>query len=86
MNAFVFISTERGKHWEIIDEILKVEDVKIAHAVTGHNDIIAYIEFVNMPRLTDIIDKFQLIEGVVRTTTAIAMTPGHSASAHIRFR
>jgi DNA-binding Lrp family transcriptional regulator len=85
LNAFVFITTERGKQWEVIDKVLKIEGVKNAHVVSGQNDIIAYTEFANMSRMTEIIDRFQLIEGVVRTNTAIAMTPGHSASARIRF-
>ena len=41
-DAFIFILTERVKHLEVVDDILKVEVIKIAHAVTGKNDIIVY--------------------------------------------
>jgi DNA-binding Lrp family transcriptional regulator len=75
LNAFIFLITERGKHWEIIKKILKTEGVKFAHAVTGEYDIIAYTNFINMVELGRIIDKFQSIDGIVRTTTAIAMAP-----------
>jgi DNA-binding Lrp family transcriptional regulator len=75
MNAFIFIITERGKHWEIIKNILKIEGVMFAHAVTGEFDIIVYVNFINIPQLSKIIDMFQTIDGIVRTTTAIAMAP-----------
>ena len=35
MNAFILINTERGKLWKVAEEALKIEGVKIAHAVTG---------------------------------------------------
>ena len=75
LNAFILINTERGKLWKVAEEALKIEGVKIAHAVTGQYDVIVYAEFIKINDLSEIIDKVQSIDGVLRTTTAIAMAP-----------
>ena len=75
MNAFILINTERGKLWKVAEKALNIKGVKIAQAVTGQYDVIAYAEFLNIPELSGIIDEIQLIDGVLRTTTAIAMAP-----------
>jgi len=75
LNAFILINTERGKLWKVAEEASTIKGVKIAHAVTGEYDVILYIEFLKMPELSEIINKIQSINGVVRTTTAIAMAP-----------
>lgn len=75
MNAFILINTERGKLWRVAEESLKIEGVKIAHAVTGQYDVILYVEFLGISELSEIINKVQSINGVVKTSTAIAMVP-----------
>ncbi len=75
MNAFIMINTERGKLWKVAEKTLGIKGVKICEAVTGQYDVIAYAEFLNIPELSEIIEEIQLIEGVLRTTTAIAMAP-----------
>ena len=75
MNAFVLMNTERGKLWKVAEKALRIKGVKIAQAVTGQYDVIAYAEFTSIPELSQIIDEVQLIDGVLRTTTAIAMAP-----------
>ena len=75
MEAYIFINSEPGMLWEIAEAALKIEGVKMAHAVTGQFDVIAYAEFVNMDVLRDIIDKFQSLKGVQRTRTAVAIPP-----------
>lgn len=75
MNAFILINTERGKLWRVAEESLKIEGVKIAHAVTGQYDVILYVEFLGISELSDIINKVQSLNGVVKTSTAIAMVP-----------
>jgi len=75
LNAFILINTEQGKLWKVAEETLKIKGVKIAHAVTGQYDVIAYAEFLNIPELSKIIGEVQLIDGVLRTSTAIAMAP-----------
>jgi len=75
LNAFIFINTDMGKLWKVADEILKIKRIKISHAVTGQYDVIAYAEFLNIRELSNMINQIQQIEGVNRTTTAIAMAP-----------
>ena len=73
MNAFVLMNTEPGKLWQVAEEVLKMDEVKIAHAVTGQYDVIAYAEFARINDLREIIRRIQSIEGVDRTTTAITL-------------
>jgi DNA-binding Lrp family transcriptional regulator len=75
LNAFVLINVERGNHWKVAEKALTIEGVKIAHAVSGQYDVIAYAEFTKIIGLSEIIDMIQLMDGVTRTTTAIAMAP-----------
>ena len=75
MNAFIFIMTQRGRYWDVLEEVLKVAGVKIVHAVAGRHDIIAYVDFARIVDLTRIIGKIQRIDGVTRTATSIAMAP-----------
>ena len=62
--------------WEIAEAALKIEGVKMAHAVTGQFDVVAYAEFANMNALKEIIDKFLSLNGVQRTQTAIVIPRG----------
>ena len=75
MQAYVLINTEPGKLWEIADEALKIEGIKMAHAVTGQFDVVAYAEFTKMDELGKIIEKLQRVQGVRRTQTAIVIPP-----------
>ena len=59
--------------WEIAEAALKIQGVKMAHAVTGQFDLIAYAEFANMDALREIIDKFTALNGVQRTQTAVVI-------------
>jgi len=71
----VLVNTEPGKLWEIADEALKIEGVKMAHAVTGQFDVVAYAEFTKMDELGKIIEELQRVQGVRRTQTAIVIPP-----------
>ena len=62
--------------WEIAEAALKIEGVRMAHAVTGQFDIIAYAEFASMDALREIIGEFMDVNGVQRTQTAIVISPG----------
>ncbi|MBS7626232.1 Lrp/AsnC ligand binding domain-containing protein [Candidatus Bathyarchaeota archaeon] len=73
LEAYILVNTESGKLWKVAEEALKIPGVKMAHAVTGEYDVIAYAEFPNIQDLERIIRVFQLIEGVVRTHTSIAI-------------
>ncbi len=73
VEAYIFINSDPGKLWDIVDSALKIEGVKMAHAVTGQFDVVAFAEFINMDMLMDMIDNFQSLNGVRRTQTAIVI-------------
>ena len=75
MEGYIFINCSSGMVWEIADETLKIKGVKMAHAVTGAFDVVAYAEFSNMKELARMIDEIQLLKGVQRTQTAVAIPP-----------
>ncbi|TET63584.1 Lrp/AsnC family transcriptional regulator [Candidatus Bathyarchaeota archaeon] len=75
MEAYVFINSDPGILWQITEAILKIDGVKMAHAVTGQFDVVAYAEFPNIDGLRDIIDKVRSLKGVQRTQTAVAIPP-----------
>ena len=74
VEAYVLVNCEAGKAWEIVEATLEMENVKAAHTVTGLYDIIIYIEFADMEALTDILNKLQMIAGVQKTHTAVAIS------------
>ncbi|UCE95884.1 MAG: Lrp/AsnC ligand binding domain-containing protein [Candidatus Bathyarchaeota archaeon] len=75
MEAYVLVNCEAGNSWKIAETALKMENVKMAHAVTGQYDVIAYVEFADMDVLTEILGQFQVMAGVNRTHTAVAIPP-----------
>jgi hypothetical protein len=75
VEAYILVNCKAGKSWEIASEALKIGNVKMAHAVTGQFDVVAYLDFPNMEVLTDILATFQSMEGVEQTRTAVAIQP-----------
>jgi len=73
VQAYILITTQPGKPWDVAEATLKIEGVKMAHAVTGPFDVVAYVEFVKMENLGALIERIHSIDGVIRTQTAIAM-------------
>jgi len=73
MDAYILINTKPGSLWKVAEESLKISGVKMAHAVTGQFDVIAYAKFPSIIDLKKIISDFQLIDGVVKTHTCIAI-------------
>jgi len=75
MQAYILVNTEPGKPWEVAEATLKIKGVKMAHAVTGQFDVVAYVEFTKMDELGKIIEELQRLKGARRTQTLIAMLP-----------
>jgi len=75
LEAYVLIDSEPGMIWEVAETMRKIKGVKMAHAVTGQFDSIAYVEFTKMDDLGKIIEKVQRLKGVRRTQTLIAIPP-----------
>jgi DNA-binding Lrp family transcriptional regulator len=75
MQAYILVNTEPGKPWEVAEAALKIKGVRMAHAVTGQFDVVAYAEFTKMDDLGKLIEELQRLNGVRRTQTVIAMPP-----------
>ncbi|MDH5783152.1 MAG: Lrp/AsnC ligand binding domain-containing protein [Candidatus Bathyarchaeota archaeon] len=73
MQAYILISTDPGKPWEVAESTLQIEGVKVAQAVTGPFDVVAFVEFTNIDELAKLLEKIHSINGVLKTQTAIAM-------------
>jgi len=73
LQAYILITTEPAKLWEIAEAALKIEGVKMAHAVTGSFDVIIYVETPKLDTLGEILNKIRLLSGVLHTQTAIVM-------------
>jgi DNA-binding Lrp family transcriptional regulator len=76
LEAYILVNSVPGLVWEIAEAALEIEGVKMAHAVTGQFDVVAYAEFANMDALREIINKFMSLNGVQRTQTAIVIPTG----------
>ena len=75
LEGYIFINSEPKMIWEIAEAALKIEGIKMAHAVTGQFDIVAYAEFANIDTLRRIITELQSLNGIQRTQTAVAIPP-----------
>lgn len=72
--AYIFIETTQGKAKMVSREVAKIAGVKIAHAVTGPYDVIAYVEADTISVLGDfIVSNIQAISGVLRTLTNVVI-------------
>jgi len=76
--AFVLIETDPGKEKEIMEELLRFDEVKEAHIYSGEMDIVAVLEMereIVVPssqKISDfVIDKIQHIAGIQDTETLI---------------
>jgi len=78
LESYILVNCVPKMVWEIAEAALKIQGVKMAHAVTGQFDVIVYAEFANMDALREIIGKFMSLNGVQRTQTAIVISPGLS--------
>ena len=73
MESYLLLECSSGKVWDVVDEIIQLDGIKMAHVVTGNFDVIAFAEFSNIDDLTTIIQKVQSLKGVQKTQTAVSM-------------
>jgi hypothetical protein len=78
LESYILVNCVPKMVWEIAEAALKIQGVRMAHAVTGQFDVIAYAKFANMDALREILGKFMTLNGVQRTQTAIVISPGLS--------
>lgn len=75
MEAYIFLNTRPELHWKVVEDTLKIDGVKTAHAVTGLYDVVLYVVFENMEMLGELIRRLHGIKGVEKTQTAVVVPP-----------
>lgn len=79
--SYILIELAPGTSKAAAEAISKIGGVKMAHAVTGPFDIIAFAEVPDLANLSDLVlAKIQSVEGVQKTQTAVVVTPDVLAS------
>lgn len=74
--SYILMQLAPGKAKDAADAISKIEGVKMAHAVTGPFDVIAFAEVPDLTTLSDLVlAKIQGVEGVQKTQTAVVVAP-----------
>jgi hypothetical protein len=74
--SYILMQLAPGTAKTAAEEISKISGVKMAHAVTGPFDIIAFADVPDLATLSDLVlAKIQNIEGVQKTQTALVVTP-----------
>jgi DNA-binding Lrp family transcriptional regulator len=72
--AFVLIEAASDKAKNALKAISKIPGVKIAHAVTGPYDIIAFVEASDVDALGRVVlSKIRTISGVTKTLTCVTI-------------
>ena len=73
-NAYVLIEAASDKAKTALKAILKIPGVKMANAVTGPYDIIAFVEASDVDALGRVVlSKIRTISGVTKTLTCVAI-------------
>jgi DNA-binding Lrp family transcriptional regulator len=70
--AFVLVNAEIGKIEDVLDKLLRINEVVEAYSVAGPYAIVAKVEADRFERLTEIVPRFHEIEGITGTLTLLA--------------
>jgi hypothetical protein len=73
MKACLLIRTQPGKHNEITEAVQSIEGVKLAFPVLGRTDVAASVEMLDLKKLTEIILRILVIDGVAACETLIGL-------------
>lgn len=76
IRAFVFMIRD-PKHWpKMKAAMLKMEEVRSIHTITGQYDVIIelHVDSGNFSRMDRILDEIVSLDGVMRTHTAMVLT------------
>ncbi len=74
INAYVFIESTPGKAGQVAESVGKLAGVKMAHAVTGSYDVIAFVEAKDVTALGEFItSRIHRLSGVLKTTTNVVV-------------
>ncbi|MCD6504052.1 Lrp/AsnC family transcriptional regulator [Candidatus Bathyarchaeota archaeon] len=72
VSVYVLIQTRIGEAWNVARKIAEMKGVKMAHAVTGIYDVIAYAELDDLEEIKNLITEVHTLEGVEKTHTAVS--------------
>ncbi len=79
--SYVLVQLAPGNAASIARAISKIPGVKMAHAVTGPFDVIAFVEVPDLESLSDLVlSKLQKVKGVEKTQTAVVVAPAPSST------
>ncbi len=74
--SYVLVQLAPGRANDAAKAISKIPGVKMAHAVTGPFDVIAFAEVSDLAALSDLVlSRVQNVKGVEKTQTAVVVTP-----------
>ena len=74
--SYILVQLAPGSSMTATDAISKIEGVRMAPAVTGPFDVIAFAEVPDLAALSELVlAKIQNVEGVQKTQTAVVVTP-----------
>ncbi|MFN3477453.1 MAG: Lrp/AsnC family transcriptional regulator [Candidatus Methylomirabilales bacterium] len=74
VSAYIFIEATPGKAKEVARQVGQVPGVKMAHAVTGAYDVIAFVEASDIHQLGEfIVSRIHAVPGVFKTTTNVVV-------------
>lgn len=74
IKAYVFIETTLGKSTQVSLAMSKLAGVKMAHAVTGSYDVIAFVEAKDIAALGEFISaRVHRLPEVLKTTTNVVV-------------
>jgi DNA-binding Lrp family transcriptional regulator len=70
ITAYILVQTEVGKAARVTNEILEIQGVQQAEAVTGPYDVIVRAEARNLDELGKlVVARVQAVDGITRTLT-----------------
>lgn len=73
VRAYIFISTEKVRSWDVAAAIRTLPYVSAADVITGQFDVIALVEAPELGMLWTIVHKAQALPGVTKTTTNLVV-------------
>jgi len=82
VQAYVFVECAPGKPIQLADALGKIAGVRMAHAVTGAYDVIAFVHAESMAELGDLLSRhIHALPGVLKTTTNVVVQGAAAADS-----
>lgn len=72
--AFTTLEIAQGRLADVVDHLREIPEVLEAHAITGPGDLHCRLVARSNDHLQAVINKMLVVQGIVRTSTVIAMT------------